>query len=176
MNGKFKMVILVAACLASTTGTASAGWPIGLGGAYVRRYVGPQVRFASPWAYSALLAANRSVPPQVKNGLNNSFSPYRGGGAVWNPDLYYARSLPPEVRNRINKENGFGGGYAPPRQPLRQPQPQPPIVIYVLPPASAGAAQPIVPGPPAPAYSAGVSPPGAISAPPVSDLPDILRQ
>jgi hypothetical protein len=168
MNATLKTVILVAAALAATTSSATAGWPAGLGAAYARRYVGPQIRFGSPWAYSALLAANRSVPPQVKNGFNRGHD--RGSGVVWNQDLYIARSMPPEVRNSINRQNGFGGGYghAPPRQPQGQ---QAPVVIYVLPPspANAGAAQPTVP-------SAGTPPPGAIPAPPPpSELPRIIR-
>ena len=154
-----KAALVVAACIASSTDSASAGWPMGLGGAYARRFIGPAIRQANPYAYGALLAANRAVPPQVKNGVNRGGSPYRGGINPAATELNYWRSLPPEVRNNIDKQQRMG--YAQPRQP----QPQ---VIYVLPP-STGAAQPAVP-------SAGNPPPGAIPAPPPpSELPRIIR-
>ncbi len=154
MNSKLKMV--VAACIVGWTGTASAGWPIGLGGAYARRFIGPQVRLANHYAYGALLAANRAIPPQVKNG----FGPYRGGYNPYAGELNYWRSMPPEIRNNIDKQHRLQRqqqmGYA---QPLPQ-------VIYVVPAPSAS----VLPG--AGATNATVIP----SPPPPTELPRIIRQ
>ncbi|MEY4668447.1 MAG: hypothetical protein RL518_1146 [Pseudomonadota bacterium] len=117
-----KMVILAVVFFCTTASTAFAQSPFGFGMAIARRYVGPQIRLASPEAYSALMAVNRSIPPQVKNNFNNSFSPYRGGVNPWSAELNYWRSMPPEVRNNIAKQQRMG----------YQQQPQ---VVYVPVPA-----------------------------------------
>jgi hypothetical protein len=144
------MVLLAGACLVCTTETASAGSPLGgLAGAYVRRFAGPAIRQANPAAYSALLAVNRSVPPQVKNNWNNQFNPYRSGGTPWNAELNYWRSMPPEVRNSIDKQQRIAR-----QQQMGYTQPLPPQVIYVVPapPAtvSYGAGAAVIPAPPPP--------------------------
>jgi hypothetical protein len=161
----FKFLI-VAACLAVTTGSASAGWPAGLGAAYARRYVGPAIRQANPAAYGALLAANRAVPPQVKNSVNRGGPYYRGGnpynrgGNPYSADLNYIRSMPPEVRNSIDKQQRIAR-----QQQMGHAQPLPPQVIYV------------VPAPPATvSYGAGAANTAVIPAPPPpSELPRIIR-
>lgn len=157
-----KSLLLAALCVASMASTASAnpwGWAFGP----ARRYVGPQIRLANPYAYSGLLALNRSIPPQVKNNWNNQmFNPYRSGGTPWNAELNYWRSMPPEVRNNIVRQQQQGyqthqsAGYA-------QPAPQ---VIYVP-----------VPVPSAPIqHGAGAANATAIPAPPPpTELPRIVR-
>ncbi len=98
----FSKLLLGAAVLWVTAGTAQAQFG-GIGASIARRYLGPQVRFASPAAYSALLAANRSIPPQVKNQWGNGYR-YGGGVTPWNAELNYIRSMPPEVRNSIGRQ------------------------------------------------------------------------
>ena len=164
-----KSLLIAALCVASMASTASAGSPFGgLAGAYTRRFVGPAIRQANPYAYSALLAMNRSVPPQVKNNWNNQLNPSRVGNP-WSTELNYIRSLPPEVRNNIDRaqrqQRQMQMGYA---------QPQPPTVIYVpVPVAPTGAAHLNVP---TPGLSTGTVAPAAIPAPPPpSELPNIVR-
>jgi hypothetical protein len=174
---KIKLFIVGAALILTSAGTAQAQFPAGLGFSIARRYVGPQIRLASPAAYSGLLAANRMIPPQVKNNMNNQFM-YRGGGSPWNAELNYWRSMPPEVRNNIVRQQQQGyqthnhTGYV-------QPAPQ---VVYVpvpTPPAympTGARPNTVIPAPPVPGYSAGTTAPAAIPAPPPpSELPRIIR-
>ena len=158
------MVLLAGACLVCTTETASAGSPLGgLAGAYVRRFAGPAIRQANPAAYSALLAVNRSVPPQVKNNWNNQFNPYRSGGTPWNAELNYWRSMPPEVRNNLVRQQQQGNYGAHHQTGYVQPPPQ---VIYVPVPVSSAT---VFPG-------AGAANTAVIPAPPPpSELPRIIR-
>lgn len=119
-NINMKKYLLLALSLASMAGTASAnpfGWLFGP----VRQQFGPAVRQANPWAYSGMLAVNRSIPPQVKNNLNNQLNPYRVATTPWSAELNYWRSMPPEVRNNIVRQQQHQMTY-------RQQQPQ---VIYV---------------------------------------------
>ena len=154
-----KSFLLAALCVASMATTASAN-PWGWAFAPVRRYVGPQIRMASPYAYSGLLAVNRSIPPQVKNNINNSLNPYRGGGSPRTAELNYWRSMPPEVRNSIDKQQRIAR-----QQQMGYTQPLPPQVIYV------------VPAPPATvSYGAGAANTAVIPAPPPPlELPRIIR-
>ncbi len=169
---KNKLFIVCAALILGSAGTAHAQFPAGLGFSIARRYVGPQIRLASPAAYSGLLAANRMIPPQVKNNMNNQFM-YRGGGSPWNSQLNYIRSMPPEVRNNIDRQyrEQMRMGYG-------QPQPQ---IIYVpvpTPPAypPTGAQLNAPSAVPAPGYFPGTGASAAIPAPPPpSELPNIVR-
>ena len=156
-----KSLLLAALCVACMATTASAnpwGWVFGP----VRQQVGPAIRQANPWVYSGMLAANRSIPPQVKNNWNNQLNPYRGAGNPWSAELNYWRSMPPEVRNNIVRQQQQGyqthhqTGYV-------QPAPQ---VIYVP-----------VPAPSAPVpHGAGAANVAAIPAPPPpTELPRIVR-
>ena len=169
-----KSLLIAALCVASMASTASAGSPFGgLAGAYTRRFVGPAIRQANPYAYSALLAINRSVPPQVKNNWNNQmFNPYRGGGSPWNAELNYWRSMPPEVRNNIVRQQQMGYA-APPPQVIYVPVPATPA----YPPTGAQLNAPsAVTAPPTPGYLPGAGASAAIPAPPPpSELPRIIR-
>lgn len=161
-----KSLLLAALCVACMATSASAnpwGWAFGP----VNRYVGPQIRQANPYAYSGLLALNRSIPPQVKNNWNNQLNPYRSGNP-WSMDLNYIRSMPPEVRNNLDRaqrqQRQMQMGYA---------QPQPPTVIYVpVPVAPTGAAHLNVP---TPGLSGTVAPAAIPAPPPPSELPRIVR-
>ncbi len=156
-----KSLLLAALCVASMASTATAnpwGWVFGP----VRQQVGPAIRQANPYAYSGLLALNRSFPPQVKNNWNNQvFDPYRGGVTPWNAELNYWRSMPPEVRNNIvRQQQGYQTHHqAGDAQPV-------PHVIYVPGPA-----------PPAPIQDrAGAANAAVIPAPPPpNELPRIIR-
>ena len=160
-------MLILAVCLASTAGTAAAGWPMGLAGAYARRFIGPQIRMASPYAYGTLLAANRAVPPQVKNGVNRGgFGPYRGGYNPYAAELNYWRSMPPQVRNNIVRQQQMG----------YQAQPQPPN--GPVPTTSASRPTGARPSTVYPETSAaGYSAPTVIPAPPPpAELPNIIRR
>jgi hypothetical protein len=164
MNSTKKVItmVLVAVSITSTASTASAGAPWGLGGAYARRFVGPAIRQANPYAYSALLAMNRSIPPQVKNNWNNQLIyPNRGGGYPGSAELNYWRSMPPEVRNNIVRQQQQQRGY--PTQPHTGHIQPPPVVIYV-------------PAPSAPVpHGAGATTTAIPAPPPPSELPRIIR-
>jgi hypothetical protein len=148
LSKSLKAALVVAACIAFSTDSASAGWPMGLGGAYARRFIGPAIRQANPYAYGAVLAASRSVPPQVKNGVNRgALGPYRGGYNPYAGELNYWRSMPPEVRNQVDKQQRMQRqqqmSYAQPPQTLSVPVPSAPV------PPGAGATNAIpVPPPP----------------------------
>ena len=168
---KIKLFIVSVALILTSAGTAQAQFPGGWGFSIARRYVGPQIRQASPRAYSGLLAANRSIPPQVKNNWNKQLNPYRSGGTPWNAELNYWRSMPPEVRNNIVRQQQMGY--------VAQPQPQ---IIYV-PVPTPSASMPtggrpntaMIPAPPAPGYIPAAAPSGIPAPPPPSELPYIVR-
>ena len=153
---------LSVALILTSAGTAQAQFPAGWGFSIARRYVGPQIRQASPWAYSGLLAANRMVPPQVKNQWSG-YNRYRGAaGTPWNGELNYIRSLPPEVRNSIGRQERpqfQRGGYV---------TAPPPVVIYVPVPVPVSSATVF--------HGAGAANTAVIPAPPnPSELPRIIR-
>ena len=122
---KLKMLVVATMCLACA-GTASAGWPAGL--------IGPQIRFASPWAYQAYLGTVRRIPPQVKNQMP-IFGAYPGMGAYspWQQELGYWRSIPPQVKNSMHQRQypaAYPQAYPPP-QAYVQPQAYVPVQAYL---------------------------------------------
>jgi hypothetical protein len=90
---KTKLIMLVGVAIALSSCTSYPG-----GWAY--QQAGRQLAQASPWGYQGILAANRSIPPQVKNNWNRDLNPYQMVGNPWQQNLNYWRSMPPEVRNR----------------------------------------------------------------------------
>jgi len=168
----FSKLLLGAAVLWVTAGTAQAQFG-GIGASIARRYVGPQVRFASPAAYSALLAANRSIPPQVKNQWGNG-GRYRG--TPWNAELNYIRSMPPEVRNSIDRQERQQfqrGGYVNAPQVIYVPVPVP---LASMPTGARHNATSVVPPPPVPGYIPNTGAAVIPAPPPPEELPDIVRQ
>jgi len=171
---KFKLILVGAALAVCSASTAQAQFG-GIGASIARRYVGPQIRFASPAAYSGLLAANRMVPPQVKNQWSG-YNRYRGAaGTPWNAELNYIRSMPPEVRNSIGRQERqqFPRGYvAPPPQVIYVPMPAPLAPM----PTGAQSGTAVIPPPPVPGYIPNTGAAVIPAPPPPDELPDIVRQ
>ena len=110
----------------------------------VRNPLGSQLRHASPVAYQVLVGANRTIPPQVRNGggygigvpfgaPGYGFQPY---GLAYQQELAAIRSIPPQVKNEWAKQARLGTvqSYAP--------QPQVVYVPFTVPAGPSGGNQP----------------------------------
>jgi hypothetical protein len=111
-------LIMVGLCIALTSCTEpyAGGWGY--------QPFGQPLGQGAPWGFQGALAANRSIPPQVKNNWARALNPYQAAGNPWQSELNYWRSMPPEVRNAMAKQQQQRS-YA-----SRQPE-----MIYIPPPA-----------------------------------------
>lgn len=134
----FKLVVVGVALLVSANAASAQGWWNMLGP--VRNNLGSQFRHASPVGYQVLLAMNRSIPPQVKNGGGfYGGQRYYGGpgygipyaGIAYQQELAAIRSIPPQVKNEWARQARLGA------TPSFAPQPQ---VVYVPVPVPSGPA------------------------------------
>lgn len=137
---KLNSLVIIGIVFMSSAGTASAQnlWNM-LGP--VRNPLGSQLRHASPVAYQVLLGANRTIPPQVRNGGGfgygvpfggpaYGFSPY---GIAYQQELAAIRSIPPQVKNEWAKQARLASINAMQPQPVYRPNPSPAVSLSVTP-------------------------------------------